>query len=149
MSNTYTQLLFHVVFSTKGRQRTLPDGHRELLYRYIWGIHKNLNCHLYRIGAIDDHVHVLTAMPTTLALADYVKEVKAGSSRWLKEQEEFRRFEGWQDGYGAFTATFAEKDSLIEYIKGQAERHRTQSLLDEYRRLLRENGVPYDERYLA
>ena len=149
MPNTYTQLLFHVVFSTKNRQRTLPDGHRELLYRYIWGIHKNLSCHLYRIGGIDDHVHILTATPTTLSLADYVKEVKTGSSRWLKEQSEFRRFEGWQDGYGAFTVTFAVKDSLIEYIKGQAEHHRTESLLDEYRRLLRENGVPYDERYLA
>ena len=149
MPNTYTQLLFHVVFSTKNRQRTLPDGHREVLYRYIWGIHKNLDCHLYRIGSIDDHVHILTAIPTTLSLADYVKEVKTGSSRWLKEQAEFRRFEGWQDGYGAFTATFSEKDSLVEYIKGHAEHHRTESLLDEYRRLLRENGIPYDERYLA
>ena len=149
MPNTYTQLLFHVVFSTKNRQRTLPDSHRELLYRYIWGIHKNLNCHMYRIGGIDDHVHILTATPTTLSLADYVKEVKTGSSRWLKEQAEFHRFDGWQDGYGAFTVTFSGKDSLIEYIKGQAEHHRTESLLDEYRRLLRENGVPYDERYLA
>ena len=139
MPNTYTQLLFHVVFSTKNRERTLPDGHRELLYRYIWGIHKNLKYHLYRIGGIDDHVHILTAIPTTLSLADYVKEVKTGSSRWLKEQAEFRRFEGWQDRYGAFT----------EYIMGQAEHHRAESLLDEYRRLLRENGVPYDERYLA
>ncbi len=149
MPNTYTQLLFHIVFSTKNRQRTLPDDHRDFLYRYIWGIHKNMNCHLYRIGGIDDHVHILTATPTTVSLADYVKEVKTGSSRWLKEQAEFPRFEGWQDGYGAFTVTFSGKDALIEYIKGQAEHHRTESLLDEYRRLLRENGVPYDERYLA
>ena len=149
MPNTYTQLLFHVVFSTKNRQRTLPDGCQELLYRYIWGIHKNLNCHPYRIGGVDDHVLILTAIPTTLPLADYVKEVKTGSSRWLKEQAELRRFEGWQDGYGAFTVTFTGKDSLIEYIKGQPEHHRTESLLDEYRRLLRENGVSYDERYLA
>jgi putative transposase len=149
MPNTYTQLLFHVVFSTKNRQRTLPDAHRELLYRYVWGIHKNLDCHLYRIGGVDDHVHILTATPTTLSLADYVKEVKTGSSRWLKGQAEFGRFEGWQDGYGAFTATFSGKDALVEYVKGQPEHHRTESLLDEYRRLLRENGVPYDERYLA
>ena len=149
MPNTYTQLLYHVVFSTKNRQRTLPDGHRENLYRYIWGVHKNFKCHLYRIGGVDDHVHILTAIPTTLALADYVKEVKASSSRWLKEQTEFPRFEGWQDGYGAFTVTFAGKDPLIEYIKCQAEHHRTESLLDEYRRLLRENGIAFDERYLA
>jgi len=138
-----------VVFSTKNRQRTLPDGQRELLYRYVWGIHKNLDCHLYRIGGIEDHVHLLTALPTTISVADYVKEVKVGSSRWLKEQVDFRRFEGWQDGYGAFTVTFRGKDALIDYIKGQAEHHRTESLLDEYRRLLRENGVAYDERYLA
>lgn len=149
MPNTYTQLLFHVVFTTKNRQGTLRDGHRELLYRYLWGIHKNLNCHLYRIGGVDDHVHILTATPTTLSLADYVKELKTGSSRWLKEQTEFRRFEGWQDGYGAFTVSFTGKDALIEYIKRQAEHHRAESLLDEYRRLLRENGIPYDERYLA
>ena len=149
MPNTYTQLLFHVVFSTKNRQPTLPDSHRELLYRYVWGIHNNFNCHLYRSGGIDDPVHILTATPTTLSLADYVKEVKTGSSRWLREQAEFHRFEGWQDGYGAFTVSFAGKDSLIEYIKGQAEHHRTESLLDEYWRLLRENGVAYDERYLA
>jgi putative transposase len=149
MANTYTQLMYHVVFSTKNRQRTLSDVHRELLYRYIWGIHKNLKCHLYRIGGIDDHVHILSAIPTTWSLADYVKEVKTGSSHWLKEQAEFRRFEGWQDGYGAFTVTYSGKDSLIEYIKGQPEHHRTESLLDEYRRLLRENGVPYDERYLT
>jgi putative transposase len=78
-----------------------------------------------------------------------VKEVKIGSSCRLKQQAEFRRFEGWQDGYGAFTVSFSGKDSLIEYIKGQAEHHRAESLLDEYRRLLRENGISYDERYLA
>ena len=114
MPNTYSQWLFHVVFSTKNRQRTLPDGHRELLDRYIWGIHKNLNCHLYRIGGMDDHAHILTAIPTTLSLADYVKEVKTGSSRWFKEQAQFHRSEGWQDGYGAFTGAFSGKDSLSE-----------------------------------
>jgi hypothetical protein len=87
-------------------------------------------------------------MPTTLSLADYMKEVKTASSRWLKEQAEFPRFEGWQDGFGAFTVTYSAKDTLIDYIKGQIEHHRTESLLDEFRRLLRENGVEFDERYL-
>ena len=67
MPNTYTQLLFHIVFSTENRERTLTDGKRDALYKYIWGIHSNLNCHLYRIGGVDDHVHILTALPTTLA----------------------------------------------------------------------------------
>ena len=104
---------------------------------------------MYRIGGVDDHVHILTGTPTTLAIADYVKEIKTSSSAWLKDQPAFRRFEAWQDGYGAFTVSFSEKDALIEYIKGQVEHHRAESWLDEYRRLLDENGVVFDERYLA
>ena len=70
-------------------------------------------------GYLQHYLGRPTAIPTTLSLADYVKEVKTGSSRWLKDQTEFRCFEGWQDGYGAFTASFREKDSLVEYIKDQ------------------------------
>jgi len=71
MANTYTQLMFHVVCSTKNRERTLIDGHGDELYKSIWGIHNTLNCHLYRIGGVEDHIHVLTGLPTTLALAKY------------------------------------------------------------------------------
>src|SRR3954469_11647225 len=91
MPNTYTQILFHIVFSTKNRERTLTDGHCDELYKYIWGIHQGLNCHLYRIGGVDDHVHILTGLPTTLAVAKYAQEIKAGSSHWLKSQPEFPR----------------------------------------------------------
>ena len=149
MPNTYTQLLFHIAYSTKNRERTLTDGHRESLYKYIWGIHQNLDCQLYRIGGTDDHVHILTAMPTTLALAKYVQEIKASSSHWLKGQTAFPRYESWQDGYGAFTVSFGERDGLIEYIKRQDEHHRRESFLDEYRRLLTRHGIAFDERYLA
>ncbi len=92
MPNTYTQLMFHVVFSTKNRERTLTDGHRDALYKYLWGIHNNLNCHLYRIGGTDDHVHILTGLPTTLAIAKYVQEIKSGSSHWLKSQARVSAF---------------------------------------------------------
>ena len=149
MPNTYTQLLFHVVYSTKNRERTLTDGKRDLLYKYIWEIHSNLNCHLYRIGGVDDHVHILVGLPTTLAIAKYVQEIKAASSHWLKCQADFPRFESWQDGYGAFTVSHNDKDDLIEYIKGQVEHHRRETFLDEYRRMLTKNGIEFDERYLA
>jgi REP element-mobilizing transposase RayT len=147
MSNTYTQLLFHVVFSTKNRERTLTDGKRDALYKYIGGIHSNLNWH-HRIGGVEDHVHILTGLSTTLAIAKYAREIP-GSSHWLKSQPDFPRFESWQDGYGAFTASFREKDNLIEYIKGQVDHHRRETFLDEYRRMLAENGIVFDERYLA
>jgi hypothetical protein len=82
-------------------------------------------------------------------IADHVGDcqvcsgIKAGSSHWLKSQADFPRFESWQDGYGAFTASFREKDSLIEYIKNQVNHHRQETYLDEYRRLLTTNGIVF------
>ncbi len=148
MPNTFTQIFYHVVFSTKDRRRVLAEARREELYRYIWGIHRNLSCKLHRIGGVEDHVHILVSIPTTLSLADYLKEVKTGSSKWIKEENVFSDFTGWQDGYGAFTVSLEHKETLIEYIRTQPEHHRTVSFQDEYKQLLREAGIAFDEKYL-
>jgi len=149
MANTFTQLTYHVVFSTKNRTPVLMDAGREELYRYFWGIHKSLGCHLYRIGGVEDHVHILTSMPTTLAMSKYLQEIKTGTSAWIKSTRKFPGWEGWQDGYGAFTVSASHRNAVIEYIRNQPEHHRTESFLDELRRLLVEAGVKFDERYLV
>lgn len=146
--STYTQILYHVVFATKHRHRTLDQPRREDLFRYIWGILKNKNCHLYRVNGVEDHLHILTSVHPTIALADLVKDIKLATSQWIKTENVFPAFESWQEGYGAFTCAWAEKDRLIEYIKGQEEHHRTVSSLDEYRALLEEFGMKFDERFL-
>jgi hypothetical protein len=148
MPNTFTQIFYHVVFSTKDRRRVLAESRQEELYRYVWGIHRNLGCKLHRIGGVEDHIHILVSIPTTLSLADYVKEVKTGSSKWLKEGKVFPDFTGWQDGYGAFTVSLEHKEALIEYIRTQSDHHRTVSFQDEYKHLLREAGIAFDEKYL-
>ncbi|MFO0811677.1 MAG: IS200/IS605 family transposase [Gemmatales bacterium] len=149
MANTYSQLLFHIVFSTKNRRPVLHADRRDELFKYIWGIHKNHQCHLYRIGGVEDHLHILTHLPTTLCIADFVREVKASSSRWISEQQIFAQFDGWQDGYAAFTASWREKDKLIDYIKNQEEHHRREAPMEELRRLLKEAGIEFDEKYLS
>ena len=146
--STYTQILYHIVFATKNRRRVLDKHRREDLFRYLWGIVKNHDCHLYRINGMADHVHVLTSLHPTIALADLVKDLKVASSVWIKEKRAFPEFESWQEGYGAFTHSLADKDRLIEYIKGQEEHHRSEEFLDEYRRFLQEAGMQLDERYL-
>ena len=146
--STYTQILYHIVFATKNRQRVLVQARREDLFRYIWGIVKNQNCHLYRIGGVEDHVHILSSLHPTVALADLIKNIKVASSLWIKEQQVFAGFEAWQEGYAALTHSLDEKDRLIEYIKGQEEHHRVVSFLDEYRETLRAAGMELDERYL-
>ena len=149
MANTYTQILYHVVFSTKGRAPCIPKDQREKLCAYIWGIHKRLRCHLYRIGGVEDHLHLLTSLHPSLALAQYVEKVKTGSTNWIRRENSIRDWPGWQDGYGAFTASLAEKDSLVEYTKGQEEHHRKVSFGDELRALLEKAGVAYDPKYLV
>jgi len=146
--STYTQICYYIVFSTKNRVPCLDDNRREDLFRYIWGIIKNKQSHLYRIGGVEDHLHILTSLHPMIALANFVKEIKTSTSNWIKSGNVFPAFEHWQDGYGAFTCSIRDKDRLIEYIKNQPEHHRKLSFLDEYRKLLAEAGVEFDEKHL-
>lgn len=146
---TYTQIIYHIIFSTKNRRPVLHAERREDLFRYTWGIIKNSKCHLFRINGVEDHLHILTSLHQTICLADLVKDIKTGSSKWIKENGVFPEFDHWQDGYAAFTHSIGEKSRLIEYIKSQQEHHRTVSFEDELKRMLDEMGVEYDPKYLC
>jgi putative transposase len=149
MANTYTQIYYHIVFSTKHRQPCLAKELREKLYAYIWGIHKQLHCHLYRIGGVEDHVHLLTSLHPTLSLAKYVESIKTGSTNWIRRENIIDAWPGWQDGYGAFTAAQADQEAIVAYIKDQETHHQHTSFLDEYKALLERAGVTYDPKYIA
>jgi REP element-mobilizing transposase RayT len=146
--STYTQICYHLVFSTKSREPVLKADRREALFRYIWGILKNRESHLYRINGVEDHLHILTSLHPTVSLADLVKDIKTGAAHWIKEHSVFPMFAHWQDGYAAFTHSQGEIDGLIEYIKGQKEHHRRTTFVEEYRTLLLEAGIEFDERYM-
>ncbi|MGA3323315.1 MAG: IS200/IS605 family transposase [Terriglobia bacterium] len=146
--STYTQICYHIVFSTKERVPALKADRREELFRYIWGILKNRDCHLYRINGTEDHLHILTSLHPTVNLAGLIKEVKTGSSLWIKENSVFGNFSNWQDGYGAFTHSKGQIGALIEYVKGQVEHHHRTTFAEEYRKLLVEAGIEFDERYI-
>ena len=90
----------------------------------------------------------MTDLHPTVCLSDYVKDIKVASNTWMKDSSLFPEFEGWQDGYGAFTYSVREKDMIINYIKNQKEHHKSESFYDEYKRLLIENGIEFDEKYL-
>jgi REP element-mobilizing transposase RayT len=149
MANTYTQILYHIVFSTKNRTPVLHADRREELLRYIWGIQQGLQCHLYRVNGMEDHLHILTSLHPTLSLTDYMRELKTGTSRWISKETIFTDFTGWQDGYGAFTVSVREKDAVIRYIKDQQIHHQKTGYLDEYRHLLEEAKIQHDDQYIA
>ncbi len=146
--STYTAVSYHIVFSTKDRVPVLQRDSRPDLFRYIWGIIRNRQGHLYRINGVQDHVHILSSLHPAVCLADFIKDIKTGWARWIKQKAVFKRFSHWQEGYAAFTCARRDRDGLIEYIKRQEEHHRRITFEQEYRKLLVEAGIEFDERYL-
>lgn len=145
--STYTQILCQIIFSTKYREPTLIKAHRTELYKDIWGILKNKKCHLYRVNGVEDHIHIVTSIHSTIAIADLVKDIKLGSTSFIKEKKLFPDFNGWQEGYSAFTYHIEAKDHLIEYVKNQEAHHATKTYKDELRALLKEHGIEFDEKH--
>ena len=145
---SYRQLYYHVVFGTKFRKPTIPDVHCQLLYKYIWGIIENKKCKLYRINGCEEHIHLLVDIHPTIAVSTFVKDLKVSTSLWLKQQREFQNFEGWSEGFGIFTVSHSDKDRVIEYIKNQKEHHLKLTFLDEYKTLLKEYEIDFDEKDL-
>ena len=146
--STYTQILYQIVFSTKYREHTLIDENRNELFKYISGILKNKKCHLYQIGGVADHLHIVTHLHPSISLSNLIKDIKLASTEHIKMQHLFPAFNGWQDGYGAFTYSVKEKERLVHYVQNQEEHHRKKTFKDEYIELLHEHGVEFDEKYL-
>ncbi|MCE5331467.1 MAG: IS200/IS605 family transposase [Bacteroidales bacterium] len=146
--STYTQSLYQIVFSTKDREKTLIKDNREDLFRYIWGVLKNKDCHLYRIGGVEDHIHIVTHIHPSIAVSSLVKDIKLASSDYIKTQNLFPDFKAWQVGYASFTYSFSDKDKLIEYVKNQETHHHKKTFREELIELLNEHQVEFDEKYL-
>src|SRR5699024_8420073 len=141
-------ILYQIVFSTKNRTPSLTEENRERLFKDIWGILNNKKCHLYRINGVKDHLHIATHIHPSVSLSSLVKDIKLGSHSFIKEQKIFPDFNGWQNGYGAFTYSIKEKQRLVGYIKNQQEHHQRVTFKEEYRALLKEHEIEFDERYL-
>jgi putative transposase len=115
--STFTAIAYHIVFSTRDRAPVLCRDRRSDLCRYIWGIIRKRESHLYRINGVQDHLHIVTSLHPTVSLANFVKDIKTGSARWIKQNTVFKGFSHWQEGYGAFTCSRHDLGGLIEYIK--------------------------------
>ena len=136
-----TQIICHFVFGTKNRRATLRKENRRDLYKYIYGILKNLGCYLIRINGIEDHVHILTEIPPTVAVSEIMKKVKQSSSHWIKETWIFPDFEGWGKGYFAVSVSPEAKEQCRQYIINQEEHHKRGNYIDEMKVMVEELGM--------
>jgi putative transposase len=149
MSQSLAKILVHTVFSTKDRRAFLRDKSlRDELHRYLGGILLNRDCQPLIIGGVEDHVHILSTLSRTGTVSEMVKEVKRGSSLWLKTRNPDLHDFAWQNGYGIFSIGFSQVESVRNYIAGQPEHHRNVSFQDEFREFLRRYEVEFDERYV-
>jgi putative transposase len=147
MPSTHLSLHYHLVFSTKNRMPVIADGWRDRLHAYLGGVVRNAGGVPEAIGRVEDHVHLLVGLRATATLANVMRDVKAVSSRWVHEEIGVREF-SWQEGYGAFTVSASQRDTVLEYIAKQEEHHRKRTFQEEYVELLKRSGLEYDERYL-
>ncbi len=138
--------IYHLVINTYCREMTLPEQSSEILYNYIAATIRNKNCHVYEINGIENHIHILLSLRADVRLSDLVRDIKLSSSNWIKiHQASFPMFSGWGKEYGAFTYALRDKDMVANYIKRQREHHRRQTFEDEYKHLLSNAGIEWNE----
>jgi REP element-mobilizing transposase RayT len=149
MPQSLAKILVHAVFSTKDRRPFLRDKDiRAELHHYLGGILNHLDCEPIVAGGTEDHVHLLFALSRTRQPAEVIKEVKRGSSLWLKGKSKDLKDFSWQAGYGIFSVGFSQIKVVRKYIMGQEEHHQKVSFQDEFRKLLKRYEIEFDERYV-
>lgn len=148
MSQSFTNLIYHIVFSTKNRESLITDEIKPRLYEYIGGILRKKEGITLAIGGMNDHIHVLAKLHPDESLSNVLRDLKANSSGWMhKVFPEMKDF-SWQRGYGAFTVSASQIEIVQQYIVNQEKHHAKFSFRDEFIKLLRVNQIEFDERYL-
>ena len=148
MPNTYSQIYIQIVFAVKGRQNLIAKENREELHKFITGIISNREQKLFAIFAMPDHVHILVSMKPNISISDLVRDIKAGSSKFINDNNWIRQKFNWQEGYGAFSYSKSSVDNVIKYILNQEEHHKKKSFRDEYVDFLEKFEIEYDPKYL-
>jgi REP element-mobilizing transposase RayT len=148
MAHSYVSALFHCVFSTKERRKTITEDIQERLWLYMGGIARKNKMRALATGGVEDHVHVLLSIPSTLSIAKAMQLIKGGSSTWVHDTfPDHQEFE-WQEGYGAFSIGVSQKADTKAYIANQREHHRTKTFQEEFVAFLERHEIEYDPRFV-
>jgi putative transposase len=148
MANTFTCLYYHLIFSTKNREPWIRHDVESRVWSYMGGIACDNRMTPIQIGGMPDHVHAVVALPTTLSLSEAVKQLKGGSSKWVKDAVPGLKGFTWQDGYAGFTVSKSSLSEVVTYVKNQREHHRVKTFQEEYVAFLERHEIEYDPKYL-
>jgi REP element-mobilizing transposase RayT len=148
MPNTYSQIYIQIIFAVRYRQNLIPKIHREELHKYITGIVQKREQKMLSIFCMPDHVHVLVGLKPTISISDLVRDIKAGSSKFINDNHWLNEKFNWQEGYGAFSYSRSQLDNIIQYILRQEKHHNITTFKEEYIDFLKKFEIEYDEKYL-
>lgn len=148
MPNTYSQLYVQIVFTVKGRESLIAKENREELHKYITGIIKGRDQKALAVFCMPDHVHVLVSIKPSIAISDLVRDIKAGTSNFIKEQKWVKGKFSWQEGFGTFSYSKSQVDTVVNYILNQEEQHKKKTFKEEYLDFLKKFDIEYQEKYL-
>ncbi|MFP4579250.1 MAG: IS200/IS605 family transposase [Candidatus Sumerlaeia bacterium] len=148
MPQSLSLTILHIIFSTKNRERFLGDAIRQGAHGYLAATIRNMGCECFRVGGVEDHVHLAVRLSRTLTIADLVEQIKTSSSKWAKTQNNSLSAFAWQKGYACFSISPKDLNSLIQYIDEQGQRHKKQSFQEEFKMFLDHYGIDYNESYV-
>ena len=139
---SHISLTYHIIWRTKSSRRTISEEHERDLYAYILGLCKEKNCYLYRVNSMPDHVHICVEIHPTISLSEFMQVIKQSTSVWMRDNhDKFPDFEGWGNGYAAFTYSVKERINVVNYIKNQKIHHQRISFQEEYEAMMAEFGL--------
>ncbi|MEZ5307181.1 MAG: IS200/IS605 family transposase [Pyrinomonadaceae bacterium] len=148
MANTFSSTYLHFVFSTKLRKKLIDREIESRVWKYIGGILRNYGMSALRIGGIEDHIHALVQTLPKFSASKIAQLMKTDSSRWIKDEFDRLQFFSWQDGYGVFSVSHSDIESVVDYIRNERIHHEGKSFEDEYRELMDLHAIEFEEKYL-
>ena len=143
MSHSYCANHIHVVFSTKDRQPNIVE--KERMWKYVAAVATRMGVRMVAVGGMEDHLHVLIALPSDLTLGKTINTIKVNSSRWMKPR--VPSF-AWQRGYAAFSVSASNVPAVVAYIEDQERHHAKRDFEAEFIELLEKHGVEFDPKYV-
>jgi len=148
MPDTYSQIYIQIVFAVKGRQNLIQKQYREELHKYITGIVQNNGHKMLSIFIMPDHTHLLVGLKPAFSISDLVRDIKTGSSNFINSNRWIQGKFNWQEGFGAFSYSKSQIDSVIKYILNQQQHHHKKTFKEEYIDFLNKFDISYNEKYL-
>jgi REP element-mobilizing transposase RayT len=148
VAHSYTNLLYHIVFSTKDRRPLIEPAIAGRLYAYLGGGIRAEGGTAIAINGTADHVHILARLRQDKTVSDVLRGIKANSSKWVKDTFAAQQGFAWQSGYGAFTVSESQVQRVGAYIGDQEAHHRRQTFEEEFVAFLKAHGIAFDPKYV-